>query len=406
MNRRFGPGFLVAAAFIGPGTVTTASVAGAGFGLALAWAVVCAIVATIILQEMCARLGVVAGIDLGTALRNGIEHRAGRAAMTALVLTALVFGNAAYQGGNLTGAALGMEALVGGGRTTWVAVSAVVAAGLLLSGAYRVVETALIALVALMGVVFVITAVTVGPELGAVIAAAWPPRVPDGSGLLVLALVGTTVVPYNLFLHASAAREKWGAAGADRSALGLARRDTVIGVCIGGVVTLAVLVTAVPLFLAGIEPEGVASMASQLEPLLGTHARALFAAGLFAAGLTSAITAPLAAAWATAGLLGWPRDLASKRLRAVWAGIMVAGVAIAVSGARPVEAIVIAQATNGLLLPVVAGFLLWVMNRPAVVGAARNGTIANLAGGAVLVFTLILFSSTAYRIFLMFTQGS
>ena len=391
--RRFGPGFLVAAAFIGPGTVTTASLAGATHGLTLAWAVVAAVAATLVLQEMAARLGAVGGIGLGEALRANLGWPA-----IALALFAIVFGNAAYQSGNLTGAALGIEALAGGSRAAWVLACALTAAALLMSGAYRAVEGALVALVGVMSGVFIATAAMIGPELVQSGLAGWRPAVPAGGGYLVLALVGTTVVPYNLFLHAAAAREKWRGVAAPL-ALREARRDAFIAVTVGGVVTLAILASAVPLYLAGIAPEDVAGLTRQLEPLLGPGARWLFAAGLFAAGLTSAITAPLAAAWATCGLLGWPADLRSARFRAVWAVILVVGAAFAVTGARPLQAIVWAQAANGLLLPIIAGFLLWAMNRPSLVPAARNGALGNSLGGLVVAFSIFLGLSIIYRVF-------
>lgn len=393
LRRRFGPGFLVAAAFIGPGTVTTASLAGARYGFALAWTLAAAVVATLVLQEMSARVGVVARRGLGEALRDSLRVRPVRLAAVVLGLTAITFGNAAYQAGNLTGASLGLEALVGGPRPAWVLACAVAAAALLWTGAYRVVETALIGLVALMSVVFVATAVQVGPALFESLSAR--PALPAGAGFVALALVGTTVVPYNLFLHAAAVKEKW----PDAAALSLARRDTVVAVLVGGVVTLAILVTAVPLFIASVSVGSADDLARQLEPLLGTHARWLFAAGLFAAGLTSAVTAPLAAAWATAGLLGWDASLRSRRFRLVWGAIIVVGAAFAATGTRPLEAILVAQAANGLLLPLIAAFLLWTVNSRAVMGDARNGWVSNVAGGAVVLLSLLLGGSQLARLF-------
>jgi manganese transport protein len=163
-GRRFGPGFLVAAAFIGPGTVTTASLAGAQHGFTLAWAVVAAIAATLVLQEMAARLGAVGRTGLGEALRASIRQPVLRATAIGLALVAITFGNAAYQAGNLTGAALGLEAIAGGSRPAWALACAVAAAVLLASGAYRLVERVLIGLVGLMSLVFIATAIQVGPE--------------------------------------------------------------------------------------------------------------------------------------------------------------------------------------------------------------------------------------------------
>ncbi len=393
---RFGPAFLVAAAFIGPGTVTTASLAGARQGYALAWAVVAATLATLVLQEMAARLGAVGRMGLGEALRMSFRQPVLRAAAILLALGAITFGNAAYQAGNLTGAALGLGSLAGGSGRVWVLACAIGATLLLATGAYRAVELVLVALVALMSVVFVATALMIRPDFAALAGSIAKPVVPQGAGLLVLALVGTTVVPYNLFLHASAVREKW-SNSEPLTALSEARRDSLTAVSLGGMITLAILLTAVPLFLASIDVRGVDDMARQLEPLLGTRARWLFGAGLFAAGLTSAITAPLAAAWATSGLLGWGVDMRDWRFRLVWVAVIAIGATFALRGTRPLQAIVFAQAANGLLLPIIAGFLLWVMNRPEIMGVAVNRWRSNLAGGLVVLFTAALGGSAVWR---------
>jgi manganese transport protein len=109
--RRFGPGLLVMAAFIGPGTVTTASKAGAEYGFALLWALLFSVFATLVLQEMAARLGLVTGKGLSEALREHFHNPLFRALAIALVLLAIGFGNAAYESGNITGASLGLAAI-------------------------------------------------------------------------------------------------------------------------------------------------------------------------------------------------------------------------------------------------------------------------------------------------------
>ena len=111
--RNLGPGLLVTAAFIGPGTVTTASVAGASTGYALLWAIVFSIFATIVLQEMSARLGVVSREGLGEALRTTFDNPLIKWGAVLLVIAAIGVGNAAFETGNITGAALGLETLSG-----------------------------------------------------------------------------------------------------------------------------------------------------------------------------------------------------------------------------------------------------------------------------------------------------
>ncbi len=104
-----------------------------------------------------------------------------------------------------------------------------------------------------------------------------------------------------------------------------------------------------------------------------------------AAGLTSAVTSPLAAAYAVSGALGWPPDLADRRFRLVWMLVLGAGTLAAALGTRPISAIVFAQAANGFLLPIVAFYLLYVMNNPRLLGQYRNRLASNLVGGAVVL---------------------
>ena len=389
---RIGPGAVVTAAFIGPGTVTTCTLAGVRFAYALLWALVFATVGTIVLQEMAARLGTVGRIGLGEAVRRRIASPTPRLLAALLIAGAIGIGNAAYQTGNLLGASLGAQAIAGGDVRLWAAAFGVAAAALLWIGSYKAIERVLVAMVVVMSLVFLVTAVAVGGDLPAMLRGALVPSTPEGSALVALGLVGTTIVPYNLFLHASAARERFGAdatgPGGSASALAAARADLVVAIGLGGLVSMAIVVTAAASG-AG-DTVTAAEMARQLEPLLGVWARDFFAAGFLAAGLTSSITAPMAAAYALAGAFGWPADLRAGRLRLVWGAVILVGVLFAVAGVRPIPAIVFAQAANGLLLPLVAAFLLWVMNDRAFLGRATNGPVANLLGGLVVILSAIL----------------
>ncbi|MEE4351026.1 MAG: Nramp family divalent metal transporter [Pacificimonas sp.] len=385
----FGPGTLVAAAFIGPGTVATCTLAGAGFGFALLWALLFATIATIVLQEMAARLGTVGRTGLGEALREDITAPPLSWPVFALVGLAILAGNAAYQGGNLAGAALGAE-LLGApkdGRPAAVLAVALLAAALLWHGRYRHIERLLVVLVALMAAAFVGAAVLARPDLGAMARGLFVPSLPDGATLTALALIGTTVVPYNLFLHASAAKARW--SGAEE--LDAARRDTGLSIGIGGLVSMMIVAAAATtLFQSGAATGGVDDLAAALAPAAGRFAAVLVGLGLLAAGLTSSITAPLATGYALAGIMGWDSEGRGLAVRATSLVIVLIGSALALSGFRPLDLIVAAQAANGLLLPIIAGFLLWTMNRRGRLGAHANGWAANLAGGAVLLVTILL----------------
>ena len=402
-RRGFGPGAVVAAAFIGPGTVTTATLAGVNYGYTLLWALTFSILATIVLQEMSARLGLVTGAGLGEAIRGQFSGRIARLLAIALIVSAIAIGNAAYETGNLLGATLGMRGIAGGETWVWVLVFAGVAFALLWSGKYRVIERLLVAMVALMSLVFVATAIVLAPSLGDLLQGLVIPRVADSRALLVaLGLVGTTVVPYNLFLHAAAVRERWDSI----HDLPTVRVDLVTAILVGGIISMAIVLTAAGALRGGAGTVTSASdMAAQLEPVLGSWGRVCFAAGLFAAGMTSAITAPLAASYAVAGALGWKRDLRAARLRAVWGGVLLAGVPFAIAGTRPtiplgfgeVSVILFAQVANGILLPAVAVFLLLAVNDRRRMGAHVNRAGANIIGGVVVLVTLLLGGLAIWR---------
>ena len=107
--KRFGPGMLVAAAFIGPGTVTTASIAGANFGFVLIWALLLSCIITFVLQEMSSRLGIVSGLGLSESLNQSIQNSTTKLCLMGLVVAAIGAGNAAFEVGNITGAAIGLN---------------------------------------------------------------------------------------------------------------------------------------------------------------------------------------------------------------------------------------------------------------------------------------------------------
>ncbi len=392
---RIGPGAVVTAAFIGPGTVTTCTLAGVRFGYALLWTLVIATIGTIVLQEMAVRLGLLGRMGLGEAMRRRFDRRAQPLrywGAALLVVAAIGLGNAAYQTGNLLGASLGVSDLAGGDARMWALVVAVLASALLWTGSYRAIERVLVAMVIVMSAVFLITAAAVIDQPAEVLRGLVTPSLPDEGILVVLGLIGTTIVPYNLFLHASAVRQRWTSAGD----LDEARTDLFIAVVLGGIVSMSIVVTAAASGVGDVA--SATDMARQLEPLLGAWARTFFAVGLFAAGLTSAITAPLAAAYALSGVLGWIVDLRSPLLRAVWIVIMLTGVSFALAGARPVPAILFAQAMNAILLPVVAVFLLLVMNDRRLLRTGSNGWLANVLGGATVLLALALGGRLLYLV--------
>ncbi len=379
---------MVAAAFIGPGTVTTATIAGSSFGYTLLWAVAFSILATFILQEMAARLGVMSGKGLGEAIRAKISHRGLFLGVSVLVIGAVLIGNAAYEAGNITGAVLGF-----GLSWSWIpfnpliVVIGIVAFLLLWSGKYRLIERSLVVLVSIMGVVFFVAALSLKPDFGQILRGLFVPNLPQGSLVMVVSLIGTTVVPYNLFLHASSVKNRW----KGTNQLSTARTDTFVSVIGGGIITMAILITSAVAF-EGLQKEvnSASDLALQLEPLLGSWSTYFIAFGFLAAGLSSSITAPLAAAYATSEILGWKEGLKGRRFRWVWIAVLTTGVVFSCLGFKPTLVILFAQFANGLLLPIMAGFLLWIMNDHRIMGDHYNNTWTNVLGILVILITVVL----------------
>lgn len=404
MKLSLGPGALVAAAFIGPGTVTTCTIAGAQFGFALLWGLVFATFATIILQSMAARLGAGAGLGLGEALMSGAGHRLQKIVLAGLVVIALGVGNAAYESGNISGGALGLEAMLGDSSQNYrrIAVIAIaaIAALLLLFGGYKVIEKVLIGLVGIMALAFATSVVMVKPDLGAMVSGLVPSVPGDDEALfMVIALVGTTVVPYNLFLHGAAVKKKWPDTG--KESVEHAVSDTRFSVGVGGLISILVLSTAAAsLYQSGLDVSNGLDMAKSLEPTFGEFSRFLIGIGLLSAGLTSAVTAPMATGFAFGELFGLSSDRHYQLIyKATALTILLIGTTVAIMGFRPTDVILLAQVANGVLLPVIAASLLYAMNRRTLLGDYVNGTLSNCLGLIVVLTTVLIGARLVLRAF-------
>lgn len=380
----FGPGAMIAAAFIGPGTVTTATLAGGNFGFTLLWAIAFSVIATLTLQEMTARLGAIAQMGLGDAIAARTSNTLFRWPAALLVIAAIVIGNAAYEAGNITGAGAGLPSWTFNSLNIWPLIIGTVAFLVLNRRGSQFLEKTLGLLVVAMALVFVGTALVLQPSVGAILRGLFFPTLPENAGLTVLGIIGTTVVPYNLYLHASVIKRhsKEGMTLAD------ARRDIQLSVIGGGVITLCIAVTAAAVLHGGPSPtSSITQLAPTLAPLLGQASFAALALGFFAAGLSSAITAPLAAAHAVTEVLNLDVNKRERVFQWTWRLVLAFGVVVASLSLKPIELIVFAQFTNGLLLPITAGFILWIANDSVLLGQHRNTLANNAIGFFVLAVT-------------------
>lgn len=392
--KNIGPGALIAAAFIGPGTVTICTLAGVQFGYTLLWAMTLSIIATVILQEMAARIGVITQKGLAEIIKEQLKSSFLRKIALVLILSAIVIGNAAYEAGNISGASLGISAIFGTSLFfVYPILIGVVAFILLFIGNYKFLERSLVLLVIIMSVSFLLTAIITKPNLSLVLKSMFVPSFPKNSLLTVIGLIGTTVVPYNLFLHASLVKEKW----KHESDLNKVRKDSFVAIVLGGFVSMAIIIAASS--ISGFEVKNAADLAKGLEPLYGNFAKYFLGIGMFAAGITSAITAPLAAAYVANSCFGWKADLKNTKFRFVWFVILLLGVVFASLKINPIKIIKFAQVANGILLPVVALFLLWIVNKTAVLGKFKNNISQNLISVIIILITIVLGFKSILKVF-------
>ena len=353
---------IIAAAFIGPGTVTTAARAGSAYGLGLLWALLFSILATVVLQEAAARITLGAGKPLGEII--GARGQS----WNQFLFGVIVLGCGAYQAGNFLGAIAGLQ-LLGDVSKWWLLLLGAVGSAILWTGSTTVITRSLAVIVALMGIVF--CWVAFGADTSSV---EWfsgmVPRVEEDATLLVIGLIGTTIVPYNLFLASGLSQGQ---------SLAEMRFGLILAILIGGLITLAILLTG-GMVSGAFSFEALAKV---LDTRLDGKGHLLLGIGLFTA---AAVTGK--------SLLGSSKDnwnYKGRYFRLTWGGVLLAGLLFALTDVKPVPAIIAAQALNGLILPLVAVFLMKAVNDVRILPAAyQNPAWLNILSVLIVGTTIFL----------------
>ena len=392
-----GPGSVVAAAFIGPGTITMCSIAGAQFGYSLVWALIISILITLVIQSTVVRISIVSDKPLSKLLINQFRNKYLKFLSIFLLISAIFVGNAAYEAGNISGSVLGLELIFNDeldvfGLNGYVILTGLIAFLIIFFGNNKFLERILISLVLIMSISFIFTVFLVGVDLGELISPSNFFKIPDGSLLIIAGLIGTTVVPYNIFLHAALVNEKWDS----KNDLKDAGFDTVFSILIGGIISLCILLTA-----AGLDKSNITSaidLANNLEPLYGSFSKFVLAIGLFSAGLTSSITAPLAAAYVVNGCLDLGLNRKSLVFKFIALLVLLIGLFSSFFQINSIEIIKFAQITNGILLPLVVIFLFVLANNKFLVSKTNN-LFQNIISFLVVVFCLLLCFRSILKVF-------
>lgn len=365
---------IISAAFIGPGTVTTAASAGSQFQLQLLWAVTFATVACIALQEVSARITISSGFSLGQALDKKFGHQKGFWVKW-LVGGSVVLGCAAYEAGNILGGTSGLVLLFGDYSKTFTILLTLIAAFILWSGRGKWISTIMTILVAMMGIAFFALAFYGNFSFGEVVSSSVLPIIPAGAELLTLGLVGTTIVPYNIFLGSGISKGQ---------TIPLMRIGLSISVIIGGLITAWILMAGT---LAS-EFNSYADLSQQFQTKIGMIGVMALGIGLFAAGFSSAITSPYAASIIATSVFNAQKK---NNIAWVWASVLAVGFLFGISGIKPIPVILAVQAVNGLILPLITYFLIVIANDPSIIPATgRHASWYNVFLIMILGCVLVL----------------
>ncbi len=338
---------VITAAFIGPGTLVTASKAGAGFGLSLSWALVFATIACIVFQEMSARLTIVTGHDLAETLSTYMGRK-----WLILIPLGVILGCVAYEAGNILGAVIGLKYLLDIDTVPAILLVVGLAGSILLMNSLRWIASVLGGMVVIMGFSFLFVAVKLDVSLIDLFKNILTPSIPSGADWVILGLIGTTVVPYNLFL---------GSGISHTDSVPEMRFGLIFSIVLGGLVSIAILVTGTVMTQTG----GLTELIEVAGATLGSDMKKLIALGLFAAGFTSAVTAPLAAGLIVKGLV---KKHNMAWVRRVSLTVLFTGALAGILEYTPEVIILAAQGVNGLILPLATAILWYITNQPGRMG--------------------------------------
>ncbi len=388
---------VISAAFIGPGTVTTCTKAGAQFNYDMMWSIVFSTFACILLQEATARVTIFSGRNLGEAIAKHYQGKKTQYLVIILIVGAIILGSAAYETGNILGSVEGLRFIFPKVPKKIFVVIIGVLAFIALTFNSETIAKLMGAIVFFMGIAFITTAIMLKPSFPDMIIGSFVPKVPEatGSGILILGIIGTTVVPYDLFLGSGVADKK-------QTIIDM-RFGLAVAIIIGGLISLTIitvgsaLTDGMPQYAKDeiISNFNFNQISDILSLYIGQWAVYIFGFGMFAAGFSSAITAPLASTITARSLFKKEDAPESKRsafyFKLVSTAVLLVGLTFGFIEVKPIPAIIIAQALNGLILPFITIFLVFVINNHKLMGVDKvNGWFSNILMGLVIWITLII----------------
>jgi NRAMP (natural resistance-associated macrophage protein)-like metal ion transporter len=383
-----GPGIITANIDNDASGITTYSVAGARFGFSLLWTLIPTTIALVVIQEMIARMGAVTGKGLSDLIRENYGVRS-----TFFMMIALFVANLGTTVADFAGWAASMQ-IIGLSKYVMVPAGAMAIWLLVTRGSYRSVERILLA-ACLLYFGYVISGLMAHPDWPEVFKRTFVPDIKLNSEYVYLsiAIIGTTITPWMQFYLQSSIAEK----GITKEEYGASRLDVILGCSITDIIAFFIIITcATTLFSAGIRIEEASEAAAALRPLAGDYASLIFAVSLANASLLGAIIVPLATSYYICEAMGWERGV-NKTFREapqfMWIYtfmIVASALLILIPGAPLVSLMVLSAVVNGLLLPFVLLYAIFLVNNRSIMGEYVNGKAYNYISWGTIITIIVL----------------
>ena len=376
--KSIGPGLLVTVGFIDPGNWASNMAAGSQFGYSLLWVVTLSTIMLIILQHNAAHLGIATGQCLAEATTAHLSKPVSR-----LILASAYLATVATALAEVLGGAIALKMLVGLPIPVGSVVVAVASLVLLMSSSYKRVERWIIAFVSLIGISFLLELALVRVDW-AQSAVAWvTPSLPTGSLAIVMSVLGAVVMPHNLFLPSEVIQSQHFEAQGDdvvHERLQHEFVDTLFSMGVGWAINSAMVILAATTFYThGIVVNDLAKAAATLSPILGTASTVIFAVALLFAGLSSSITAAMAAGTISAGMFGEEYDIHDRHSSIGVVACMVAATLVCLVVRDTFQGLVLSQALLSLQLPITVFLQVYLTSSERVMGRWKNSTATKVA---------------------------
>jgi manganese transport protein len=383
-----GPGLLVTVGFIDPGNWAANIAAGSGYGYSLLWVISLSTIMLVVLQHNVAHLGIATGLCLAEAATIYIHPKVSKTILSFAVLASVSTSLA-----EILGASIALNMLFDVPLKTGAILVTVFVIIMLLTNSYKKIEKWIIGFVSIVGLSFLYELFLVDVDWVSAGISCVKPSVPEGSMLLLMSVLGSVIMPHNLFLHSEVIQSRqWNLQDEKiiKKQLKYEFADTLFSMIIGWAINSAMIILAAATFFkTGQKADELQQAEKLLVPLLGTNATDVFAVALLFAGVASAITSGMAGGSIVSGMFKEPYDLKDFHSRA--------GVFISLIGAliliffinSPFKGLILSQVFLGIQLPFTVAIQIYLTSSKKVMGKYANSPfliVVLLSIGAIVTF--------------------